>query len=41
MVITCCDKEEDVAGEGSHMEVGHHFSGKNILVVIPGDNAGE
>lgn len=33
-----CEKEQDVAGEErGHMEVGQHFSGKNVLLLAPAD----
>lgn len=37
LLITQCEKEQDVTGEGDHMEVGLHFSGTNILVLDSGD----
>lgn len=39
LVITCSahGKEQDVAGEGGHVEVGQHLSGTNILILVPGD----
>lgn len=27
LVITCCEKEQNVAGEGAHAEVVQHFPG--------------
>lgn len=33
----CCKKEQDVAGEGGHVEVGQHFSGTSVLVLAPAD----
>lgn len=32
------EKEQDVAEERSHTEVGQHFSETNILVLAPGDD---
>lgn len=36
LVRTCWEKEQDVAGEGDCREIGQHFSGTNILVLLPG-----
>lgn len=38
MVTTHCEKEQDVPEEGSHREVGQHYSETNILVLAPGDD---
>lgn len=36
LVITTHEKEQVVTGEGGHVEVGHHSSGTNILVLVTG-----
>lgn len=35
LAITHCQKEQDVAGDGGHTEVGQHFSGSNICALAP------
>lgn len=36
LIITHCEKEQDVGGEGSHMEVEQYFSETDVLVLGPG-----
>lgn len=37
VVVSHHGKEQGVAGSGSHVGGGHHFSGPNILVLVPTD----
>lgn len=37
LIVAHREKERDVAGERSHGEIGQHFCGTNILVLVPTD----